>query len=80
MSLGIEPKRLAALTATVLEVGSSDAGGQESLAELLRRPAFEEVASLFRQSLRHRDAPQVAAQGRLRRQGHLVVVPDHERG
>jgi hypothetical protein len=49
MSLDIEPKRLAAPTATVLEVGSSDAGGQESLAELLRRPAFEEAASLFRQ-------------------------------
>jgi hypothetical protein len=49
MSLDIEPERLVTPTATVLEVGSSDAGGQESLAELLRQPAFEDVASLFRQ-------------------------------
>jgi hypothetical protein len=36
MSLGIEPKQVAALTATVLEVGSSDAGVRSGCNLLLR--------------------------------------------
>jgi DNA-binding PucR family transcriptional regulator len=49
MSLDVDAERLAQLAATVLDVGISEAGAQESLADMLRQPAFQEVASLFRQ-------------------------------
>ncbi len=49
MTLHPAPKRDAPPTGTLTAVGNSEAGAQESLAELLRQPAFQEVASLFRQ-------------------------------
>ena len=49
MTLHPAPKRDAPRTGTLTAVGNSEAGAQESLAELLRQPAFQEVASLFRQ-------------------------------
>ena len=49
MSFEADAERLANLGSTVLGVGISEAGAQESLTDLLRQPAFQEVASLFRQ-------------------------------
>jgi hypothetical protein len=49
MRLQAATERPVATAATLLEVENSEAGAQESLADMLSQPAFQEVASLFRQ-------------------------------